>query len=209
MDRAELRELHYITCWESVPSILEHGLLSHQLAARVDHESIADEEIQGRRAAKAIGRRSLHSYVNLYFWARNAMLIRCYRYEGRRNLVVLSISKQVLDLPGVIVADQNMATDWVRYHFAATGGLEIVDPELTFAESWDHPNPYEKARRRAACQAEVLVPDRVDPEYVKGAYLPGRDACARFHRQFAELRLRPWPRLFFLGDGGRGEEYSE
>ena len=50
MERHELTELHYITPIANVPSILELGILSHNRAKRVRHESVAMNEIQDRRA---------------------------------------------------------------------------------------------------------------------------------------------------------------
>src|SRR5205823_1165758 len=56
----------------NVPSILEHGILSHRLADRVEHESVAMPEIQMRRRTKQVpGGRPLHDYVNLYFNVQN------------------------------------------------------------------------------------------------------------------------------------------
>lgn len=80
MERSRIRELHYITDMANVASMLERGLLSNRLARRVasGHVSVADAEVQARRASKRVwvGRssRPLHEYVNLYVHARNAML---------------------------------------------------------------------------------------------------------------------------------------
>jgi Xaa-Pro aminopeptidase len=66
---------------------------------------------------------------------------------------------------------------------------------------------FEKLRRKQAGQAEVLVPERVDPGYIRGAYLPSLSACAELHRLAPGLPVRPWPRLFFA-DGPRGPIYE-
>ncbi len=77
MNRADVRELHYITAIANVTSILQHGILSHTLAAELMHDSVAMPEIQAIRQNKQIpGARRLHEYANLYFDAHNAMLSR-------------------------------------------------------------------------------------------------------------------------------------
>lgn len=75
MDRAKLRELHCITPIANIPSVLTAGILSHRRAAAVSHESVADPEIQARRARVRVpGGRPLHEYANLYITARNPMM---------------------------------------------------------------------------------------------------------------------------------------
>ncbi len=54
MRREELDELHYITPIVNVASILAKGILSHQLAARISHESVAMQEVQDRRMNKVV-----------------------------------------------------------------------------------------------------------------------------------------------------------
>ena len=77
MKPEDVRELHYITPIENLPSILEKGILSHKLASKIPHLSVALDVIQERRKNKIIPRgRPLHDYVNLYFDARNPMLYR-------------------------------------------------------------------------------------------------------------------------------------
>ena len=44
MIRSDVTELHFIAPIENVPSILKHGILSHRLAEKHAHESIAMPE---------------------------------------------------------------------------------------------------------------------------------------------------------------------
>ena len=115
MDRAEVTELHYITAIANVPSILQHGILSHTLAAELTHDSVAMPEIQAIRQNKQIpGARRLHEYANLYFDAHNAMLSRVRGHNS--TICVLHVDAGVLDLPGVIVTDRNAASGWVSFY---------------------------------------------------------------------------------------------
>jgi len=141
------------------------------------------EVIQDRRKNKIVpGGRPLHEYVNLYFHARNPML---YILQSRHtDLCVLRVSTQVLDLPGVVITDSNASSDYVRFA-PAPRGLSIVDKEMTFAEYWTHPNPIEAYQRKSAKCAEVLVPDRVEPHFIMGAYV----SCSESKQAFEALEL--------------------
>lgn len=115
--------------------------------------------------------RPLHEYANLYICARNPMIYK--RQNQHESLCVLRVSTDVLDLAGVIISDQNAASDYTRF---APGprGLRIVDRDLVFAESWAHPHDQIAHWRHKSIKcAEVLVPDVVDPKYIDGAYVPG------------------------------------
>ncbi|MCX6000531.1 MAG: DUF4433 domain-containing protein [Chloroflexi bacterium] len=169
MKREELAELHYISPMANVPSIRKHGILSHNRAKRIEHESVAMGEIQDRRAKVVVpGGRPLHDYANLYFDARNPMMYK--RHADHTSLCVLRVSTDILDLRGVVVTDGNASSGYARFA-SAPSGISIVDLDLTFAEYWTDPDAIQAFRRRSAKCAEVLVPDRVDQSYVLGAYV--------------------------------------
>jgi len=169
MERDELQELHYITPICNVPSIMQHGILSHARAEPLQHQSVAMEEMQDRRARVRVpGGKPLHEYANLYICGRNPMLYK--RLDQREQLCVLAVSTDVLDLPGVVVTDRNAGADCPRFG-PAPDGLAIVDRAKTFADDWRHPNQIEYWQRKSAKCAEILVPDRVDPRLIRGAYV--------------------------------------
>jgi hypothetical protein len=194
MNRADLPELHYITPIENVPSILQHGILSHERAARLKHRSVAMQEVQDRRSKVVVpgANRKLHSYANLYICARNPML-----YVRRwKSICVLSIHTGVLDLPGVIITDGNAASSYVRFA-PAPDGLAIVSSELTFAEYWTGVNQIEQWRMKVAKCAEVLVPDRVSPEYIQHAYVASDEMKNQMDALNTGLDVRVDGHLFF------------
>ena len=196
MERNELRELHYITPISNVPSIMEHGILSHVRASRLQHQSVAMQAIQDRRAPKSLpGGRPLHEYVNLYLCARNPMLRK--RKDRHLEICVLRVSPDVLDLPDAVVSDQNASSDYVRFS-KAPEGLAIVDRAKTFADDWRHPNQIEFWQRRSAKCAEVLVPDQVDPRFVQGAYVSCEKAKASLEALNTGLAVCIDRHLFFM-----------
>jgi hypothetical protein len=190
MRREELPELQFITPIENLCSILERGILSHNRMRKLKHQSIAMPEIQEIRADKQIpGGLRLHDYANLYICARNPMMYK--RRNRHAALCVLAVSTAVLDLPDVVVTDQNAASNYVRFS-AAPNGLSIVDRERTFARNWVHPlDQIEEYRHKARKCAEVLVPNRVPPEhiqFVRVSGVIGRDAVQAIDDEI-EVRL--------------------
>jgi ssDNA thymidine ADP-ribosyltransferase, DarT len=191
MDRHNLSELHCIAPISNLASIASLGILSHNRAARVPHLDVSDAEVQDRRARKLVPdvRRSkpreLHDYANLYICGQNPMMY--VRREHHHEMVMLRVSCEVLDLDEVVVADGNAAAGPTGFH-SAPGGLAHIDAKITFAG--DPRDPvlsvfWERKRRQCA---EVLVPDRIPPEYITGAYV----SCEESRDQCEDLGV-PWP----------------
>jgi hypothetical protein len=196
MNRADVKELHYITAIANVLSILQRGILSHTLAAQLDHDSVAMPEIQERRKNKQIpGARTLHQYANVYFDAHNAMLSKC---RQRNNAIcVLRVNAAVLDLPGVIVTDRNAASDLVSFR-SARDGLKLIDRERLFARYWTHQaDPYDEMSHKSEKCAEVIVPDRIEAQFVTGAYVASRTALASFENLITGLPVQIRGDIFF------------
>lgn len=169
MKREELEELHYIVPIVNVPSICVHGILSHNKAETVEHESCAMQEIQDRRAKVIVpGGKPLHEYANLYFHARNPMMYK--RKKNHIGLCILVVSTDVMDLPGAVITDCNAASDIALFK-PAPNGLDIVDRDLVFAESWIHYNPIETYYHRLVKCAEVLVPNKVETRFMSKVYV--------------------------------------
>ncbi len=110
---------------------------------------------------------------------------------------MLRVSPDVLDLPGVVVTSGNASSRWVRFG-AGAAGLSIVDRALTFAEWWTHQDEIEYFKRKSAKCAEVLVPDRVDPGFIVGAYVSGDVGLAALRAASAALQSTFNGHLFFL-----------
>jgi hypothetical protein len=196
MKREELEELHYLTPIENVGSILERGILSHDLMRNLPHKSVAMLEIQRKRSHVVVpGGRPLHHYANLYFCARNPMMSK--RRAKHETLCILRVSTEVLDLPGVVITDQNAASDYRRFG-AAPEALSMVNRDLVFAEFWKHPDDQIAEWRHASIKcAEVLVPDRIDPANVLGAYVSGDAGQVALLAIAPSLTVVVSPHLFF------------
>jgi ssDNA thymidine ADP-ribosyltransferase DarT-like protein len=194
MERSRVRELHFICPFENAPSVLERGILCKSRALRLDPPptSVADTEVQALRAAVTIpGGGPLHSRVNLYFDARNAMMSRLRHLND--TLAVLGVSGDVLDLPDVIVTDRNAASGDATFRPAAEGIAALSEDEV-YAEWWIQSRDAKQKR-----QAEVLVPRRVPPEYITGAYVRSVECAAGLADVCAgtALTITVRPHLYF------------
>lgn len=178
MNRTDVTELHYITAIANVPSILQHGILSHTLADELVHDSVAMPEIKERRENKRVpGGRMLHEYANMYFDGHNPMLSKCRRRNN--EICVLRVSHRALDLDGVIITDRNASSGWASFLPMETG-IGLLDRGRLFARYWTHDDPYEQMRHKSEKCAELLVPDRVSAEFVIGAYVANQIALKSF-----------------------------
>ncbi len=169
----EIIELHYITPIKNIPSILEKGILCHDKAQNIAHESVAMEEIQDIRARKIVpGGKPLHHYANLYFNARNPMMYK--RSNEHKNICILKINPDILKMAGAIVTDGNAASDYTAFYQPAAG-IDKLDSKFIYTDSWNDINPISKWQKAHKICAEVLVPDKISAEYIKGAYVSIRE----------------------------------
>ncbi len=173
----DIKELHNIMPIKNIPTVMEHGILSHNLRKKlkISNHSIAMTDVQNRRKKKIVkDGRPLHDYANLYFDAHNPMLSRV--RDDNKIICVLRISQEVLNLPEVVITDQNAATDLVAF-YPYPEGLKKLDFSLIYDAFWlHHDNPMLQERHKQIKCAEVLVPDCVKPQYLIGAYVYNKTA---------------------------------
>jgi hypothetical protein len=196
MTRDDVTELHFIAPIANVALIMEHGILCHKEAAQIEHHSVAMSEIQERRTNKQIpGAGHLHNYANLYFDAHNPMLSKLRAQND--DICILRIDPRVLDLTGVIIADRNAASDWVRF-FPVAEGLKALNRDRVFARYWTHPeNIFEEMSHKSEKCAEVLVPDCIKPDLFWGAYVANETALQKFQQLNIGLPVRIRNDIFF------------
>ncbi len=198
MDRSDVKELYFITLISNVPLIIKYGILSHNKSVKIPHDnSFAMPEIQEKRSIKKIPgtKKKLHDYANLYFDAHNPMLSR--RRDRNNEICILRIDATVLDLPGVIIADQNASSKYVRFYPVAQG-LAAINKERLFDRFWKHPeNQVEEWAHSSAKCAEVLVPDKVETKYILGAFVANQAALVAFKKLGIGLTVSIKNDIFF------------
>jgi hypothetical protein len=170
--RLRIRHLYNITSVLNLESIARRGILCHDLAASVDHEDLSDRGIQDRRDG-------FHQLASLYFNPLNAMLYRLHKWE-HREVVVLRVSAEVLDLPGVVITDGNAAASasecWHGPH-----GLAHIDLDRVYSTTWSIDGVSDREMRRIT-QAEVLVPQVIPPRFIESFLAPSSAICERAQR---------------------------
>lgn len=199
MDIEQISELHYICHIENLNSILKYGILSHNTIRKMEilHKDVSMEIVQDRRKIKCVyGARPLHDYVNIYFHARNPMLFKLQqKYD---DLCVLRIDKNVLCLPNIVIADGNASSDYVRF-YPSSEGIEKLDFNLVFAKYWKYDNDDEitQNKKKLAKCAEVLIPERVEPKCIIGAYVYSETALKKINCHNIKLNVIINKELFF------------
>lgn len=165
----KLAEFQNITPLVNIPSILEHGILSHAQASKLPHHSVALQEVQDKRDKKQIpGGLALHEYANVYFHARNPMMSR--RRNEAHILYVLRVSTEILKISGAVITDQNAVSQYVK--FSAPDRLRLIDLDYIFAANWKHADDQIEERRHSSAKcAEALIPKKIPPHYLLGAYV--------------------------------------
>ncbi|MGB8363794.1 MAG: DUF4433 domain-containing protein [Rhizomicrobium sp.] len=188
-------ELHCIMPVANIGSVMAHGILSYERAAKLVHHSVALQPVQDKRDKKQVpGGLKLHHYANLYFHARNPMMSA--RREEAPNLCVLRVSTQVLNLAGAVISDQNAASNYARFLHPSQWALLNFDD--IFALDWRHPDDQIAQWRHSSRKcAEVLVPQRVEPAYLTGAYVVDAAVQTRLAGLGFALPVTINPVLFF------------
>lgn len=183
----EIVELHYIVSMKNVPSILEHGILSHNRAAKLTHADISMREIQDRRVKKQVpGGLPLHDYANLYFNGRNKMMAK--KRLDHDSICVLRADPGVLKVPGAVIADQNASSNYTLF-LPSPIGLQKLHSEEVFMRSWKFPNDQIREWRLGSIVcAELLIPHAIDPKMIVGAYVLDEAALGRFTSLKTDLR---------------------
>ena len=155
--------------------------------------------IQDVRDKKSVPNgRPLHDYANLYFDARNPMMSS--RRSVHEEMCVLRVDPVVLDIHGTVVTDQNARSDYARFA-PAPGGLVVVDDIATFARDWRAANTIAYWRKKSRKMAEVLVPDRVPAQHIKGAFVSNAATGAAVGDLATNLPLKVEPDMFFQDEG--------
>lgn len=188
---------HNIMPINNISSVIQYGILSHANAALLEHSDVSMSDIQDKRDQVQIpGGCMLHQYANVYFDARNPMMYK--RINIVNQLCVLVISKDILNLEGVVITDQNAASDYVR--FLSPDFIDQLDFDMIYADDWRHPDDQiAYFRHKSAKCAEVLVPNVIDAKYIKGAYVVNDEVKSKLGSAGFTLPIKCEPNLFFKG----------
>jgi len=195
--RKHVRELYYITHIDNVSSVMAKGILSHDRIEKenIKYTPIYDEEIVGWRREKYVKGRSLWSFANLYFNARNAMLYRLMCQKSIDDIAVLGISPSILEQSGVIITTGNAACAQTEFLIYSPTMASVILEEAN-KEYWK-----EEDGTKRKTMAECLIPDTVPPEYINSIYAPSHETREKVEKSLSaysrNIPVIPQPYIFF------------
>jgi len=145
---------------------------------------IYDKEIVSRREGiKTPNGKSLWSFSNLYFNARNPMLYRVCRETDVENIVILEISPSILESQNVLITDGNAASEITSFFPPTKTNISKIFKQT----QWRYWNPYDGSKRRM--MAECLVPDSVSPDLIMSIFVPSYNAVDRVKEKIKSSQL--------------------
>lgn len=141
--------LYHLTHLINLPTIFEHGILSHNEAHRrgLVAADLSEDGVQGRRRCVAVGRASLHDYVPLYFAPKNPMLYA--RRDAQESIALLGVSPRLLLRPDTLVTDGNAAARETAF-YQGPDALEQLPWNVLNAHFW---SPFRDGKRKRCAEA--------------------------------------------------------
>lgn len=185
--------LYNIMPFRNISSVLSLGILSNFLAEKLPHVSVAMNEVQSRRDKVNVPNgMPLHQYANLYFDARNPMMYK----RQDEDICVLKISPRVLDLENVVISDRNASSDYASFH-EPTKILDKLNYDMIYAKSWVDDNYYLMLKKKSVKCAEVLIPEKILPQYIIGAAVKNQEDKERLEEMGFNKKIYIEKELFF------------
>ena len=118
------------------------------------------------------------------------------RRDMHRDLTVLCVSTEILDLPGAVITDGNAASDYTAF-LPSPEGLGRIRKDLVFAEYWTDNDIFEYWRKKRSKCAEVLIPNVTEPRFIIGAYVSCQESKRRLEIAGGDLSVTIDAHLFF------------
>lgn len=198
MKAMHVKGLYYITHIDNLRSILQRGILSHQ---RIQDEGIRftpiyDEEIVVNRANVATPNgKSLWSFANVYFQARNPMLYRVLIEKSANEIVVVAVRPDILNTMGMFITTGNAASPLSEI-LPAPAAMKRLGKILrgTDKDWWK----IEDGSKREI-MAECLIPEVIPPEFIQAIYVADHKTAEKVRSSLSVGRpaVIPEPNMFF------------
>ncbi|HEY9085088.1 MAG TPA: DarT ssDNA thymidine ADP-ribosyltransferase family protein [Candidatus Tyrphobacter sp.] len=196
--KPEITSFYYITHVDNLPSILQYGILSHEVIERrnIPHHRIYDAAIVSKRGNTIVNGSSLWHYANLYFQPRNPMMYRVLRETNVSEIVVIGVRRAVLDSAGALVTLGNAAASETEVVSAAEGIKSIATIWKDIDSEWWRATDGSKRR----IMAEVLVPDKITADQIHTIYVSGHGVAESLKGMHLPetIPIVPEPKMFFM-----------
>jgi len=197
-----IQGLYYIAPVENLPSILERGILPHAEVERLNiaFTPIYDAQIvAGRQQRRTPDGNSLWEFANLYFQPRNPMLYRVVHEGKSKNIVVLAVKPQVLDLARFITIGN--AASPLSEILPKDEGLQTLRSKEVWAmiqSDWWRPEDGSKR----IIMSECLIYGAVPPDFIHTVYVASHETAEQVRRllgpRAGQVAVVQDPHMFFL-----------
>lgn len=201
MPKRIVKSLFYITHINNLPSIFQHGILSHrQVKARgVPFTPVYNAQIVANREQIATpDNKSLWEYANVYFQPRNPMLYKVLSETDKKDVVILGVKPQVLDSKGAFISLGNAAHSLSPLVDVKTG-LQNINGEYWQIINSDWWKTEDGTKRKI--MAECLVPDGIPPAEIHSVYVANASVTERIRPALSGLpfpvEVAVEPHMFF------------
>jgi O-acetyl-ADP-ribose deacetylase (regulator of RNase III) len=192
-------EFYYITHIDNLSSILDLGILSHELVNKrgIKFKKIANDEIIKKRVKKGLG-----NYANLYINPRNAMMYRDYK-KLKWPIVVIGVNgNDILKRKDIKISIGNASSDYAKI-LNKEDFNNIVDFLSDVRKIKDWISDYEfisisKYTKedyigflspKKFSQSEILVREKVNKAYIKCVYVPNNKLKEEARKLIQEKNL--------------------
>lgn len=190
MSKRIVKSLFYITHVNNLPSIFQYGILSHrQVKARgVPFTPVYNAQIVAHREQIVTpDKKSLWEYANVYFQPRNPMLYKVLSETDKKDVVILGVKPQVLDMKGAFIALGNAAHSLSPLVDVKTG-LQTINGEYWPIINSDWWKTEDGTKRKI--MAECLVPYGIPPSEIHSVYAANPSVAERIRPATSGL---PYP----------------
>jgi O-acetyl-ADP-ribose deacetylase (regulator of RNase III) len=201
-EKRKIQNLYYIAPIENLPSILERGILSHSEVERqnIVFTSIYDNRIVNDRKQRTTpDGRNLWEFANLYFNPRNPMLYRVVNERGRKNIVVLAVKQNVLDISSFISIGN--AASPMSDILPKDDGLQELRSKAIWSVIQSDWWKQEDGTKRII-MSECLVDKVVPPDFIHTIYVASHETAEqvrlRLGSRSEQIAVVPEPHMFFL-----------
>lgn len=189
MSKRMVKSLYYITHINNLPSIFQHGILSHRqvLARNITFTPVYNAEIVAHREERLTpDNKSLWDYTNLYFQPRNPMLFKVLNEASKNDVIILAIKPQILDTEGAFIALGNAAHSLTSLVDVKTG-LKAISGEYWKILNSEYWKTEDGTKRKI--MAECLIPTSIPPSEIHSVYAANTASAERVRSLLSRLEF--------------------
>lgn len=199
-----IQGLYYIVHFDNIISILEKGILSHEIIEieGLNNTPIYNSQIVDIRSRRIVSdNKSLWSFANLYFQPRNAMLYSVINKTAVHQVAIICIKKKILDKKNIFITTGNAASQDSQIIPIEESEKLLPQIRKEINKTWWNNEDGSKRKMMAEC----LVPEPIVPSYIQMIYVAcdraredlGKKLLACDKPSFSEIPITVEPERFF------------